>query len=263
MCVNTGMIEPLAICRRLLPAAVMFAVATVPAWAETFDAGTAWKGNIVRGSGGQMESCAVNREFEDDSVLSFALTRDRDFFLVVGNPRFRLPEGAMRTVRYKVDRGLVYEAPADMLQQSAIIDLPDADGTQELLRHGNWLFLDGLGGDVGYALDGARQSLRALTDCIARTLAAETVAAPLVATGGTEVELGTYAAEPLARQDWLHMKKVLGGLLDGREPMFVTRTRSKDGRAFTVLRIAGFAGRDEAARFCKAMQAKKRECTAR
>jgi hypothetical protein len=260
------MIEPFEFCRRLLPAAVMLAAATVPARGETFDAGTAWKGNIVRNGNGQLESCAVLRDFEDNSVLSFALTRDRDFFLVVGNPRFHLPEGETRTVRYRVDKGLVYEAPADMLRQSAIIDLPDADGTQDLLRHGDWLFLDGLGDDVGYALDGARQSLRAMSDCVARGLAAET-AAPVVAAapaaGGAEVELGTYAAEPVAREDWQHMKKVLGGLLDGREPTFATRTRSKDGRAFTVVRIAGFAGRDEAMRFCKAMQAKKRECTAR
>ncbi|WP_448190251.1 hypothetical protein [Azospirillum sp. sgz301742] len=212
-----------------------------------------------------MESCAVAREFDDDSVLSFALTRERDFFLVVGNPRFHLPEGQTRTVRYKVDKGLVYEAPADLLRQSAIIDLPDADGTQDLLRHGTWLYLDGLGDDVGYALEGARNSLRAMTDCVAQALAAEkgpaVGAAP--AASGVEVELGTYDAEPKARVDWLHMKKVLGQLLDGREPMFVTRTRSKDGRAFTIVRIAGFAGREEAMRFCTAMRAKKQECTVR
>ena len=257
------MTKPPQFCRRLLPAAVMLAVATSPAWAETFDIGTAWKGNVVRNGNGRIESCAVMRTFDDDSVLSFALTRDHDFFLVVSNPRIPLPGAGAGTVRYMVDNGLAYEAPAEAVRQSVVIDLPDTDAMQELLRNGTWLFLDKLG-DVGYSLDGTRQSLHALSGCVEQALAVDSAPVKAVpATGGAEVELGTYAAEPMAREDWLHMKTVLGGLLDGREPMFVTRTRNKDGRAFTVVRIAGFAGRDEAVRFCKAMQAKKRECTVR
>ncbi len=264
------MIKPLHACRRLLPAAFMLAAATAPAGGETFDAGAGWKGEVVRDGNGRLESCAVLRAFEDDSVVSFALSRDGDFFLVVGNPRFHLPDGGRRTIRYRVDEGLVYEASADLLRQTAIIDLPDADGAQDLLRHGGWLFLDGLDEEVGYALDGARQSLRAMADCVTQALAAERTPVPArpekaapVATGGIEVELGTYDAERTARTDWLHMKKVLGGLLDGHEPLFVTRTRNRDGRAFTVLRIAGFATGEDAARFCTAMRAKKRECTVR
>ena len=250
--------------RYLLPAAVMLATVMPAAAAETFDAGPAWKGSVVRDGSGQVESCAVVRDFDDDSVLSFALTRDRDFFLVVSNPRNRWPARGAMSVRYMVDDGVGYQAPAEAMRQSVVVDLPDSGALRELLSNGNWLFLNELG-DVGYSLKGARQSLRAMADCVERLLAAESgslvVAAATPPVDGVQVELGTYGAEPTARTDWLHMKKVLGGLLDGRDPQFVTRTRAKDGRAFTVLRLGGFAGRDDAARFCDAMRAKKRECT--
>lgn len=263
------MMKPLSWCRSVLPVTVLLAAATAGAAGESFDAGTSWRGNIVRDGNGRVESCAVVREFDDDSVLSFALTRDRDFFLVVSNPRIRLPAGGAVTVRYMVDDGVAYQAPAEAMRQSVVVDLPDTGALRELLGNGNWLFLNELG-DVGYSLKGARQSLRAMADCVERLLAAEGPAkpGPAVAAGtppvdGVQVELGTYDAETTAHTDWLHMKKVLGGLLDGREPLFVPRTRSKDGRAFTVLRLAGFADRDEAERFCKELQAKKRECTVR
>lgn len=264
------MMKPTFWCRSLLPAAIMLAAGTAVAAGETFDAGNAWKGNIVRDGNGQLESCAIIREFDDDSVLSFALTREHDFFMIVSNPRIRLPARGTTSVRYMVDDGVAYKAPAEAMRQSVVVDLPDNGALRELLGNGNWLYLNELG-DVGYSLKGAKQSLRAMADCVERQLAAETAppvpakAGPVAATPapvrtGVEVDLGTYDSEERARVDWLHMKKVLGGLLDGREPLFVTRTRTRDGRAFTALRVAGFAGRDAAARFCQAMQAKKREC---
>ncbi|HYG91843.1 MAG TPA: hypothetical protein VD978_36965 [Azospirillum sp.] len=258
--------KPLSWCCRLLPVTVLLAAATAAAAGETFDTGAAWRGNIVRGGNGTLESCAVMREFDDDSVLSFALTRDQDFFMIVSNPRTRLPPGGAFSVRYMVDNGVVYQAPAEAMRQSVVVDLPDNAALRELLGNGNWLYLNELG-DVGYSLQGAKQSLRAMADCVTRQLAAERAPAkaePARATvpspDGVVVDLDTYDTEERARVDWLHMKKVTGGLLDGREPSFLTRTRSRDGRAFTVLRVGGFAGRDEAARFCAAMQAKKRNC---
>lgn len=255
------MMKPLAWCRRALPVTVLLAAATAAAAGETFDAGTAWRGSIVRNGNGTLESCAVMREFDDDSVLSFALTREQDFFMIVSNPRARMPPGDAFSLRYRVDNGVVYQAPAEAMRQSVVVDLPDNAALRELLGNGNWLYLNELG-DVGYSLQGARQSLRAMADCVARELTAESAPAkaePAVP-GGVAVDLDTYDTEERARVDWLHMKKVMGGLLDGREPSFLTRTRSRDGRAFTVLRIGGFAGRDEAARFCAAMQAKKQSC---
>ena len=262
------MTKPLFRCRWLLPAMVLLAAGTAAA-GETFDAGAAWKGHIVRDGSGRLESCAVTRAFDDDSALSFALTRDADFFMIVSNPRTRLSAGGAFTVRYMVDNGVVYQASAEAMRQSVVVDLPDNNALRELLSTGNWLFLNELG-DVGYSLQGAKQSLRAVAVCVERLLADENapaapanmqpaaVAAP--AHMGVGVELGVYDTEERARVDWLHMKKVLGGLLDGREPQFLARTRTRDSRAFTALRVAGFADRAEAERFCTAMQAKRREC---
>ncbi|WP_431855719.1 SPOR domain-containing protein [Azospirillum sp.] len=258
--------KPLSWCLRLLPFAILLAASTAVAAGETFDAGTAWRGNIVRNGNGALESCAVMREFDDDSVLSFALTREQDFFMIVSNPRTRMPPGGAFGVRYMVDDGVVYQAPAEAMRQSVVVDLPDNAALRELLGNGHWLYLNELG-DVGYSLQGAKQSLRAMADCVTRQLAAETGpvkgASAIVAglaSGGVVAELDLYASEERARVDWLHMKTVMGGLLDGREPLFLTRTRSKDGRSFTLLRVGGFAGRDEAAQFCAAMRAKKQNC---
>ncbi|PWC56169.1 SPOR domain-containing protein [Azospirillum sp. TSO22-1] len=258
--------KPFSWCRRLLPVTILLAAAAAAQAGETFDAGTAWRGNVVRDGNGRLESCAAMREFDDDSVLSFALTREQDFFMIVSNPRTRVPPGGVFSVRYMVDNGVVYQAPAEAMRQSVVVDLPDGAALRELLSNGNWLYLNELG-DVGYSLQGAKQSLRAMADCVARQLAAENAPArvePAIAAapapGGVVVELDTYDVEERARADWLHMKTVMGGLLDGREPLFLTRTRSKDGRTFTVLHVGGFAGRDEAERFCAAMKARKREC---
>lgn len=258
----------------LLPAAAMLVTATAAAAdQESFDAGVAWRGNVVRDAGDRFESCAVMRAYDDDSVLSFALTREHDFFMIVSNPRIRMPPGAAFSVRYTIDNGIVYQAPAEALRQSVVVDLPDNAALREMLGNGGWLFLNELG-DVGYSLQGAGLGLRALADCVERTLTAErmppadaTTARPGPATAvpqaaaGAAAELDTYDSEALARTDWQHMTKVMGSLFDGREPQFVTRTRSRDGRAFTVLRVAGFTDRDAATRFCTALKAKKRDCT--
>lgn len=279
--------------RTAVAAALLLGTPLSPVLAEEFDAGLLWSGSIVRDRTGRLESCAVVRMFDDDSVVTFALTRSRNFFLVVSNPAFRLPEGGKRMLAYRVDEGAAYPAPADLLARSVIIDLPDDDRTQALLHRGEWLFVQGLfdgGQDVealGYSLEGAGQSLPKLAGCVDAALAAEQRVAgattgttapagpppvagtadpapvPAAKPDGVTVDLSTFASEATARSDWEHMKTVFAPLLAGREPVFARRTRSSDGRVFTTVRIPGFADRDEAERFCKALAARRQECRLR
>ncbi|AWK89572.1 SPOR domain-containing protein [Azospirillum thermophilum] len=132
---------------------------------------------------------------------------------------------------------------------------------------------------LGYSLEGAGQGLPQLAGCVDAALAAEQRAAAAVAAAkpsvalpapapaakpdGVAVDLSTFASEATARSDWDHLKKVFGPLLAGREPVFAPRPRSSDGRVFTTVRIPGFADRDEAERFCKALRARGQECRPR
>lgn len=255
-----------------------------------------WETKTLRDPQGRLESCVAMREFDDSSILSFALSRDRDFFLLVSNPGLHLPSGWGGMAHYAVDDGLEFRAYAEAVGGSLIIDLPETAALQVMLSDGTWLYIGELG-DRGYALDGVKRALWSLAGCVDQALAAEAAPAakpkqaaaspapakPMPAPAPTqlsaratppasaeppvpsaaEADLGTYDFEETARADWPHLQKRFGPLLADREPILRQRIRSRDGRAFYSLRVGGFPDRAAAEQFCRALEAKKQECTVR
>lgn len=262
-----------------------------------------WETKTIRDARGRLESCAIVRAFDDASILSFALSRERDFFMVVSNPDLHLPSGWGGMAHYAIDDGLEFRAYAEAVGGSLIVDLPESAALQVMLGDGSWLYIGELG-DRGYALDGLKVGLRSLGKCVDQAMAAEagagakpkeTAAAPEPAKPAAattpvpaqaqtsppvpaaptpappapsaaavvEADLGTYDFEETARTDWPHLQRRLSPLLNNREPVIRPRIRSRDGRVFYSLRVGGFPDRAAAERFCNAVEAKKQECTAR
>lgn len=259
-----------------------------------------WETKAIRDARGRLESCAIVRAFDDASILSFALSRERDFFMVVSNPDLHLPSGWGGMAHYAVDDGLEFRAYAEAVGGSLIVDLPESAALQVMLGDGSWLYIGELG-DRGYALDGLKAGLRALGKCVDQAVVAEagttakpketaaasepakpaaasvpapapastpapaqTASAPQAPSAtAVEADLGTYDFEETARADWPHLQRRLSPLLNNREPVFRPRVRSRDGRVFYSLRVGGFPDRAAAERFCNAVAARKQECTAR
>jgi hypothetical protein len=297
------MTTPLSLRQTLLLAATFLTVAA-PAWAEGFKAGPPWEGTIFRDGRGQVKSCAAAQKFDTGTTLSFALTRDKDFFLILQNTAIDLPKGERVSVGYSIDRGLAYTAQAYVVRDSVVVDLPTSPAVRDLLSNGAWLSVEGVERTEDFSLKGAAESLKALTACVEQTPAVaakpqppqpeprqpapppvvaaappapepapaalppvqpeparaeppkpETAdAAPAV--GGVQVQVGTYVSENRAGAEWERLKKRMTPLFDSYEPLFVPQTRSTDGRVLTLVRLAGFANRDAASRFCEEVRAK-------
>lgn len=77
---------------------------------------------------------------------------------------------------------------------------------------------------------------------------------------GLRVNLGAYATEALAQQNWQALVQRHPSLMAGRELDIARTERRSDGRAFFIVRTAGFAGPAEAAAFCNAVRSRVQEC---
>ncbi|WP_431856571.1 SPOR domain-containing protein [Azospirillum sp.] len=277
--------------RTLLLAAAVTALAT-PAWAEGFRTGTAWEGSLFRDAKGQVKSCAAAQRFDTGTTLSFALTREKDLFLVLQNSAIDLPKGERVPVAYAVDRGVAYTTQAFVVRDSVVIDLPNTPAVRDLLAGGSWLSIEGTERSEDFSLKGVAESLKALTACIEQPVAAakpappeprvaaaapppppapppaatappppapvaaEPVAKAESAAGGVQAQIGTYVSDTRAAAEWERLKKRLSPVLDSYDPLYVQQTRSTDGRTLWLVRVGSFADRDEATRFCDEVKAK-------
>ena len=75
------------------------------------------------------------------------------------------------------------------------------------------------------------------------------------------VELGTYATRKAASANWQEIARRLGERVAGREPSYERQRRLGDGKRFVLLRLGGFEREREAARFCRAAEARRLECS--
>lgn len=80
-------------------------------------------------------------------------------------------------------------------------------------------------------------------------------------TAAVRAHLGTFASEALARQSWEDVVKRHAALLPDPQPLLLSSERKSDGKPFVLLRTAGFADAAAADRFCRAVQARRQECT--
>ena len=101
----------------------------------------------------------------------------------------------------------------------------------------------------------------------ARLSNVETVAAPgpatevnplTVATGTRLAQLGAFDTPDLAREKFALLQTQFGDLMAGKA--IVIQAAQSGGRSFYRLRAHGFAGDDEARRFCAALQAEDADC---
>jgi cell division protein FtsN len=78
---------------------------------------------------------------------------------------------------------------------------------------------------------------------------------------GTDlVQLGAYSSAELAGQEWARLVNRFGPLMNGRERVIQVSTQSSG--TWYRLRASGFSDRDDARRFCAALQAEGAECIA-
>jgi len=152
-------------CQTLVLAAALLAAA-VPASAESFDTGSIWEGTAFRDGDGKLKSCAVGRKFQNGTTLSFAQTREQDFFVVLQNTTIDLPQGEKGVVRYSVDQGVGYTANAYLMRDNVVVDLPNTPAVKDLLVGGTWLSLEGVERHEEYSLKGVGESLKALAACM-------------------------------------------------------------------------------------------------
>lgn len=233
------------------------------AQAQSFPTHPLWRGWAAVNPAGRLENCAVVRLYDDGGALSLALTVDGRFVMALSHSGLTLATEGRAAPVVTVDRYFSYRLPAQAIGDSIVWELTGQAGFQALLAEGEWLDFDGPGGPE-YSITGAGDSLRAAAACLGRPdavpPAAPSVPAPAT---GLAADLDAYAGEAAAQEDWLYMKKRFGPLLAGRDMTLVPRTRSRDGRVFVTMRISGFARPEEAADFCRAMQAQKRACVVR
>ena len=264
-----GMSKPPSLRQSLVLAAALLTVAG-PASAEGFKTGSLWEGTIFRDGRGQVKSCTAAQKFDTGTTLSFALTREKDLFLVMQNSAIDLPRGERVSVGYAIDHGLAYTAQAYVVRDSVVVDLPNTPTVRDLLSTGAWLSIEGVERNEDFSLKGVAESLKTLTTCVeqtpvavpsAPTSPAPTPAAPPLtatapASGGVQVQVGTYVSEGRAGAEWERLKKRMSPLFDGHEPLFVPQTRSTDGTVLTLVRLSGFADRESATQFCAEVKAK-------
>lgn len=251
--------------RQTVLLAAAFLTVAAPAWAEGFKTGSLWEGTIFRDGRGQVKSCVAAQKFDTGTTLSFALTREKDFFLILRNTAIDLPKGERMSLGYAIDHGLAYTAQAYMVHDNVVMDLPNTPAVRDLLSSGTWLSVEGAERSEDFSLKGVAESLKALTVCLEQPAAVArpqqpepptpaTAAVP--AGGGGQVQVGTYVSENRAEAEWKRLQKRLAPLLDAYEPLFVPQTRSTDGAVLTLVRLAGFADRETATRFCAEVRAK-------
>ncbi|PWC31585.1 hypothetical protein, partial [Azospirillum sp. TSO22-1] len=159
--------------RRALLLAAAFAALATPARAEGFRTGTAWEGSLFRDAKGQVKSCAAAQRFDTGTTLSFALTREKDLFLILQNSAIDLPKGERVPVAYAVDRGVAYTTQAFVVRDSVVIDLPNTPAVRDLLSGGSWLSVEGTERSEDFSLKGVAESLKTLTACIEQPAAAK------------------------------------------------------------------------------------------
>ena len=80
------------------------------------------------------------------------------------------------------------------------------------------------------------------------------------ATGTDLVQLGAFSSPSLAAEEWARLESRFGALMNGRDPVVQVSTQSSG--TWYRLRASGFADRDDARRFCAALQAEGAECIA-
>ncbi|MGQ0610386.1 MAG: SPOR domain-containing protein [Paracoccaceae bacterium] len=84
------------------------------------------------------------------------------------------------------------------------------------------------------------------------------VAPAAIAPGTSLVQLGAFDDDPTARSDWSRLTGRFPELMAGKS--MVIQPAQSGGRTFYRLRALGFAGEDEARRFCTALLAEGASC---
>lgn len=79
-----------------------------------------------------------------------------------------------------------------------------------------------------------------------------------IAPGTSLVQLGAFDDDPTARSDWSRLAGRFPELMEGKS--MVIQPAQSGGRTFYRLRAMGFAGEDEARRFCTALLAEGASC---
>jgi hypothetical protein len=79
-------------------------------------------------------------------------------------------------------------------------------------------------------------------------------------TGTDLVQLGAFSTPALAAEEWARLESRFGPLMNGRERVVQVSTQTSG--TWYRLRASGFADRDDARRFCAALQAEGAECIA-
>ena len=79
-----------------------------------------------------------------------------------------------------------------------------------------------------------------------------------IAAGTRLVQLGAFDDEPAARAEWTKLQGQFAELINGKA--IVVQSAQSGGRTFYRLRAHGFAGEDEARRFCAALLAENASC---
>ncbi|ARU00966.1 SPOR domain-containing protein [Yoonia vestfoldensis] len=95
---------------------------------------------------------------------------------------------------------------------------------------------------------------------VAATLSEVPVSTASFATGTDLVQLGAFSSPALAAEEWARLAGRFGPLMAGRERVVQVSTQSSG--TWYRLRASGFADRDDARRFCAALQAEGAECIA-
>ena len=160
-----GMTTPHPLHRILLLSAAFLAVAA-PAWAEGFKTGTQWEGSIFRDAKGLVKSCVASQTFDTGTTLSFALTRERDLFLILQNTAVDLPKGERVSIGYAIDHGVAYSTQAFVVRDTVVLDLPNTPSVRDLLSNGIWLSVEGVERTEDFALKGIAESLKTLIACV-------------------------------------------------------------------------------------------------
>ena len=84
--------------------------------------------------------------------------------------------------------------------------------------------------------------------------------APAAATGH-QATLDVFANQALAMDDWEELVRRNPRLTANLTPAYVPAMRRSDGKELVTLRVAGFKGPNEAARFCDAVRSVRRACS--
>lgn len=79
-----------------------------------------------------------------------------------------------------------------------------------------------------------------------------------VASGSPLVQIGAFDSDAIANGEWSRISGRFSSLFAGKSP--VVQSTDRNGRTFYRLRVAGFASRDEARRFCAALLAEGTDC---